>query len=295
VTYAFGSSVAQTVSTVYDWRGFLLSSTNARGVLTSYEYAQNTALGQLGTLGLPTAITSNSSNKFGNPSQRTTMLYHASGALREHTPAAGTAQAARQLQELQMVDSQARYAPVSIRRALDTGVDEVTNYSYSASGEILTSEDVAVCCDSARNPINRKLSYSYSSEGWLAEVRAHNARLLSRFDYYDDGSIKSVSDYCGVTTSYQYDGKGRLRSITFADAPKAGRPAVNAIYTYSYDADDQLVRVQGPNGTDFRTLYDNLGRLVRTERYDGSAIKQLTQYDYTDTLAIGSPGVFATG
>ncbi len=100
-----------------------------------------------------------------------------------------------------------------------------------------------------------------------------------------DGKIESATDAVGVETTYTYDERTRLtsvsrrgRSITFAYWGSSNRPwqvrgpGDVLVATYSYDATNTLTTVEYPDGSGYRFGYDS-GRVVWIAALDDNVIE----------------------
>jgi YD repeat-containing protein len=91
---------------------------------------------------------------------------------------------------------------------------------------------------------------------------------VTQFDYNAAGQLRSVTDPLGHTTSYAYDGFGRLVTITNANG------AVQENLTY--DSSDRVATRTDSEGRVLVYSYDNLDRVTRITYPDGTT----TDYKY---------------
>ncbi len=97
------------------------------------------------------------------------------------------------------------------------------------------------------------------------------------YSYYDNGNRKSVTDPEGATTSYEYDGKNRLKTAT----TEAGTPQAKTT-TYSYFPDDLLQSVSYPNAVTAIHAYDSANRLTSLTNTRAGATISAYAYTYDD-------------
>lgn len=113
-------------------------------------------------------------------------------------------------------------------------------YTYNSSGQILT----------ATNPRHETTTHNYATNGYLQSI---------------DGPLPGTND----TTSFTYDGYGRLRTRTDSEG---------YTLTYEYDALDRRTRTTYPDATFEENTYSRLDRVASRDRNG-----RITQYGY-DTL-----------
>ncbi|WP_367154822.1 RHS repeat-associated core domain-containing protein [Methylomonas sp. HYX-M1] len=144
------------------------------------------------------------------------------------------------------------------------------NYAYDEYGRLST---VTQGSDDAE----RKVSYQYNDDGYLASVIDPLARKIS-YSYDNAGHITTESLPDGRQIAFEYDENGNLTSIT-----PPGRPAhifkftdvdLNDEYTppdlgegdestvYAYNLDKQLTKITRPDGNALNLTYDSAGRLA---------------------------------
>jgi YD repeat-containing protein len=93
--------------------------------------------------------------------------------------------------------------------------------------------------------------YQYDQLNRLTQIDQSGDSATAKrivFTYYDDGSthtiVRSVNGAEAATSTYLYDGMGRLTSLTHK---KGATPL--AAYTYQYDAASRMVYMTSPDGT----------------------------------------------
>ncbi|GAB4204954.1 MAG: hypothetical protein OHK0022_30580 [Roseiflexaceae bacterium] len=264
-----------TESTTHDWRGYLTAWTDRQGVRTVYEYTQNPAAGQYGAQGWPSAQVVDQTAANTGRRVRTTMAYDAMGNLTQLVADQGGQNATWQYQYT-LVGPLARYLPSRVTDALG----QVTDFAYTVDGQLATITERNVDNNTATAD-DRTTRYAYTRERWLDTVTTHDNRVVANYDYNDAGQVTRFVDGAGATTTYAYDGKGRLQTETRGTVAVGTAPAVNAAYTYSYDAADNIIRVDGPNSWNAQWNYtsDPYGRLA----WQRNGVGNQTTYLYDDT------------
>lgn len=128
-----------------------------------------------------------------------------------------------------------------------------TLYTYTQRGQIATVTDV----------LGRVTSYTYDGRGLLTKVTLPDpdapgtgqSSSVIQYGYYDDGSLKQITDANGKTTTFQYDTRHRLNKI---------RQPGSIDTLYSYTKAGELAVVTDPLGRMSTTTYDSLGRVVKS-------------------------------
>ena len=126
-------------------------------------------------------------------------------------------------------------------------------------------------------PDGRTLSFDTNGHLTLITDRNGNSQTLS----YTDGKHTSVADNFGRKITYQYNVQGQLETLV----------TPIGYFTYSYDANNNLERVDNPEGT-FRTyIYDDPNDIHNlTGIIDERNVRVLTVVYDTDDRAIVSEG-----
>ncbi|RTQ48461.1 hypothetical protein EJV47_15935 [Hymenobacter gummosus] len=132
---------------------------------------------------------------------------------------------------------------------------------YAPDGKLIA---VAVCADSLRNEVTRRLAYRYTKRGQLKS--AGNYRLA----YYPDGRLQSVTG--GSTEQYHYNAQGQLTRIVFGMEPGL-MTCSNRTEEWQgeYDAAHRLSREVhvGLHGHSYELSYNAAGQLIRRTSTDG--------------------------
>ena len=113
------------------------------------------------------------------------------------------------------------------------------------------------------------IKYEYNELDGLKKKSLSDGTFVE-YNYYDDGSLKSVTTNFG-TTAYEYDILGRLTKVT--DNNKG-------ITTYQYDNVGNLVKSVNPIGTTTEYVYDSVNRLL-DETVTSAKGEVLRKYNYT--------------
>ena len=161
----------------------------------------------------------------------------------------------------------------------------VWNYSYDAAGNLLEQLDPAVDLT----------AISTDANGNLAQGATSSVRISTRFTYDGAGQVVGKTEAFGRTeqrtTTFQYDGEGRLTLTTFPNvntydkaalASLAGstlaRTETNAPITTQtiYNAFGQAVTQVDVNGNKSHTVYDALGQAL----YEIDALNFFTQRQF---------------
>lgn len=150
-----------------------------------------------------------------------------------------------------------------------------SEYRYDSKGRIIESI----------SPLGSKKQYTYNAVGLLEEVE--NARgQKTEYTYYKNGWIKSFTDEIG-TVSYTYDGNGNVLTVTDENGTITREyNSMNQVtkYTdfrgntikYSYDQIGNLVALTYPGGRIVRYSYYKNGNIKTVTDWDGN----VTSYEY---------------
>ncbi|MBP2161889.1 MULTISPECIES: RHS repeat protein, partial [Asticcacaulis] len=148
----------------------------------------------------------------------------------------------------------------------------VTGYTYNADGQVTQKVEYAA----VYTPVNWNVS---DANGW-ASANTANARTTT-YAYDGAGRLQQVTDPMGIATRYAYDGMGRTTSVKVAYGT-----ADEAETTYLYWADGQLRReitAAGSGVAEATTwrIYDEQGRVKETR--DGFGNGTSYAYSYNST------------
>ncbi len=264
----------------FDWRGFLTSSTDRRGVMRTYSYD---AVGRLQSEQVP-AIGWSMSFQYEN---------------------------AGGLSQINATDGIWRFA----NRATSVGYQVsqitepnglVTTFTYDAVGRLRSSAmvglngtgSIASGGDANRDTL---ISYSTLSDGYRVTTTLEDA-AQSWVDYGFDGRVIRTRDARNVTNALTYDSLGRLKTLTAGTTTAQGFipssfPAINAVTSYQYDRTGLVTRVTDPEQQGLAAnlkaytsyTYDGIGR----PKLVTDAMGRTTQFSYdtnnrTTTIVQGS-------
>jgi len=152
------------------------------------------------------------------------------------------------------------------------GVERKTSYSYTFHSNNLASK---VTIDGPRTDVNDATDYHYDDKGRLTSVVNALGHTVS---YVYSGNWENpshITDQNGVSTDFEYDGRGRVVSMT-VDGDSSKR------IQYGYNRFGKLKEQTLPNGGTVTYNYDDAGRLTSIVRdgTSGSYIKEVISYEY---------------
>jgi YD repeat-containing protein len=279
ITVASGQPEAQSTTFSYDWRGFLLATTDPRGVTTTYTVDKR-------------ARRTSQLVDAGGRALRTDYVYDPQNNItRTIENAGGTAP--RRTDYTYFLTTEAEYLPQSAVVGVGTQVAWTqqlaqTSSSYLPAGELALSVTPGTTGASTRTTA---IAYEYNFGG------AGNTRIATtksgRAPFYailsGAGDLLSTTDARGATNVYTYQaGTGRMATITIGTVSVEGSPPANVSYGYSYNSDGTLVGATGPSGYSKTLSYDAYGQLSgATETGTGVTAPQVTSQVY---VPAGQPG-----
>ena len=179
-----------------------------------------------------------------------------------------------------------RYYPSGLRREKRASGRTLMSYTYDLDGRKI----------SQRNLTGKSTGYAYNRNGMLSQVM-ENGRCLAAYEYYADGNIKSLRIGTDLITDYAYDLNKNLTTIRTTlgggsivcdnkytydgNGNRLSKADRQGLTKYAYDANNQLVQVQYPQGGLENYSYDAAGnRLGRSA--DG--IQENYRYDNCNRL-----------
>jgi len=158
-----------------------------------------------------------------------------------------------------------------------------THYSYDQYGNPLKITTKAN--DATGNLVSRSQTLTYTSSGRFVKTKKNDQFNETTTYNWDEkkGVLDSQTDRLG-TTSYQYDGFGRLKLTTYPDGIKtanalqwagtiSGKPTNAKYYSYS----------ETSGGSPVWVWYDNFGREIRKDAYGLNNQKIYTDTEYYTT------------
>jgi RHS repeat-associated protein len=262
-----GSAVLQTTVTDprghatthrFNSQGFALSTTDALGQTTTFEYGPNSNLLVATTdpLGRVTRFT-----------------YDAQGNLTSLTDPAGTVRGVTYEPIFNQVSAvtnpltpptQFGYDAQGNLTTITDPLGKVTTLTYNAFGQLLTSRD----------PLGQTTTFTYDATGNLASV-ADPLGNTTRFDYDAAGRRLRTLDPLGRATAFAYDPLNRVTTIVdalggltrFAYDPNGNLLSITDarghITAYTYDGMDRLATRTDPLGAAETFVYDPAGNLTQ--------------------------------
>jgi len=182
-----------------------------------------------------------------------------------------------------------------------------TAASYDSLNQVATSTNgrgktTTYTRDSNGNPtqVQREgglpVSYTYNSRGQVATMTDQRGKT-STFSYDSNGYLASVTSPLGNKTSYGYDTSGRRTTIVDprgnvtganpadytttiaynnADQVTSVTDPLGHSWSYTYDADGNLLTKTDPNNHQWQYDYDNANNLIKATAPDGT----YTTYTY---------------
>ncbi|WP_345669848.1 RHS repeat-associated core domain-containing protein [Streptomyces similanensis] len=139
-------------------------------------------------------------------------------------------------------------------------------YTYNPKSKTMDCGGLPGQRCTATDPRDKKTSYAYDSQGNLTKVTPPSPLKPITYTYDALGRQKTVTDGRGITTTYTYDNRDRVKTQT----------AAGTTATLTYDADGNLKTRTTPAGTSTFT-YDEQNR-ERLRTLPGTATTQIT-YD----------------
>ena len=178
------------------------------------------------------------------------------------------------------------YYPGGLLREKRASGRTLMSYTYDLDGRKISQRDLT----------GKSTGYAYNRNGMLSQVM-ENGRCLAAYEYYADGNIKSLRIGTDLITDYAYDLNKNLTTIRTTlgggsivcdnrytydgNGNRQSKADRQGLTKYAYDANNQLVQVQYPQGGLENYSYDAAGnRLGRSA--DG--IQENYRYDNCNRL-----------
>lgn len=235
----------EATNTLLDYSGgtFLSSSTDAEGRTTTTTRDAR---------GRPISVTEAS----GTADERTTTIaWHLTFNVPETIVAPG-------LTEVRSYDSQGRLTTVTMTDTTSHSAPYSTNgqartysYTWDSNGRLL-SENGPLAASGANDDLT---TYTYDASGNLLTVTNAMGHVTTYAGYDANGRAGSMTDPNGVVTSFTYDPLGRVETII---AQHPSNPTLNATTSMAYDEVGNVTQLALPNTTPLILEYDAANRLT---------------------------------
>ncbi|MEM8994884.1 MAG: RHS repeat-associated core domain-containing protein [Acidobacteriota bacterium] len=128
------------------------------------------------------------------------------------------------------------------------GTSQATSFEYDIRGNLLKQVELSQLGTSKTTTF----AYDGLDRPTLAE-RPDGIKVSYEYGDFDDSSQMVYRDANNRATTYDYDGLGFLRSITYPDGK---------VESYAYDAGGNALTVTQGDGTELNQLFDKNGRLT---------------------------------
>lgn len=149
----------------------------------------------------------------------------------------------------------------------------VTKYSYDADGHVVGTVRYA-----ALNT-NTAIQSQAQMQSWVSTNAGGNDRTTSaQYTYSGTDTIVTAYDAVGVGTQTTYNFRGDIKTRVNNSNSAAGNAPRTT--TYAYDGDGRLTSVTDPLGTVTRNVYDTWGRMTSTTVAYGTSDAATTTYLY---------------
>ncbi|MFH1796382.1 MAG: RHS repeat-associated core domain-containing protein [Pseudomonadota bacterium] len=244
---------ASAAATTYDTSGFIATTTDEEGRVTSYTRdsrgrptqiieafgtaaARTTTITWHSAYNVPTNITS--------PDLSTDYVWGTSGRLESRTE----------------TDTTSHSVPYPTN-----GQTRTWAYTYTAEGLVAT-------VDGPLPGTGDTVSYTYDADGYVATYTDELGHVTTVASVNDRGQPTEIEDAGGLITEVIYDDLGRVSS-TVADPS-----AVAATTSFEYDGAYNVTKVTQPNGSFLEMAYDGMNRVASVENNYGD----IAEYTYDD-------------
>ncbi|MEV7006698.1 RHS repeat-associated core domain-containing protein [Streptosporangium sp. NPDC051022] len=212
------------ITHTYDSRGLRLTTTDQRGKVTRYEYLPQ---------GDPNAGLIKATVSPGG--RRSEVVYDATGRMIASVDPRGTVTGGNRAA---YTTRYAYDAQDRVTSTLEPGKNGAWRSGFDETGRLIRRQ----------TPTEATTDYEYFANGLLKTV--DDSRRTSTYTYTDAGRRASTQALlrtrAPIKTTYGYDGKGLLKTVT---SPRGNEPGANPAdftTTYFYDADDNPIRVRHP-------------------------------------------------
>jgi YD repeat-containing protein len=257
------SELGVELRTEYDWRGYLVATTDARGVRTQYvRRADGRVRDEVLDPGGLNRVTRYTYDAWGWPTRVTADL----GADEPHVWQT----------EYAWVSPEGLVRPTRMRDPLGREI----LYTYDGYGEVRTITGVGFQNDGSDRVTTQALVPT--GTGWQATVTLHDGRVLTEMRNAVGQPVETV-DARGVRRTYTYDGAGRVRAVQtgttpVTDASGEVSPAAPVGTGVEYDEMSRVVERHVLEGVTTvaveRFEYDEMGRLFRATNANGEVTER---------------------
>jgi RHS repeat-associated protein len=148
------------------------------------------------------------------------------------------------------------------------------HYDYYANGSLQVETAMA-------SSMTRSKSYIYESDNIRMHSSTDQLSHTTTNSYDNNGRLYTQQDYLGNTATYLYDNFGRQTSVTLSDGSQT-----SVIYAWEDTTANPIparysVLKTGNDGSQTKTWYDKLGRVIRSDvkGFDGTMIYTSTVYN----------------
>ncbi|UUO09290.1 choice-of-anchor D domain-containing protein [Blastopirellula sp. J2-11] len=132
-------------------------------------------------------------------------------------------------------------------------------YKFEESGLLIEAE----------SRVGNVTQYAYKQgTSVLESITDYRGRMKSFVFDSVTGLLTAITDFTGITTTYEYVGS-QLSKVTQLDPDGVAGPLTTLETNYGYDALGRLQTIVSPNGGE-TIFYDDYGKVARIERLDGS-------------------------
>jgi RHS repeat-associated protein len=272
---AGGGRTNLTERTTFDGRGFLLESTDRRGIRTTYQYLNNPAAGQFGNLGIPSSMVADANGRAIRSEYKLDAMLNPTQSIAD--AGAGRLNATTSI-SYEIIGSDGVYAPTQIINAENRTV----RMSYDGLGQLERLTEVGARAGGATGLLNcsganearaigndRVTRFCYTAEGFAAKTILDDGRVAAEYGYAGtgDGLPRAIKDARGATTQFVYDTRGRLTMVRTGAAQLNENGGIvgpqNLETTYAYDSLDRVTQVTSGGRLLASYQYDSFGRFGR--------------------------------
>lgn len=185
-----------------------------------------------------------------------------------------------------------------------TPVSQTVTMSYDSHGNVIT-------IDGPRTDVSDVTTFTYytcstgAECGQLQSMTNALGHTTNYTSYDDHGRLLSITDANGLVTSYTYDARGRILSITQTPTTGAARVTTytydlagqiltittpdSLVQTHAYDAAHNLTSITDSFGNKIEFVYDLVGNVIEEKMLDSSSqLRSQTTMAYDDWKRVTS-------